>query len=114
MLEVDEYQAHSNTASNDMQNAFREPQRRDKQHDVPVFHVNHDNPYSPRVPKPRKELYDELRMNQTEPPEEEVPIPLTDMKYGVPIYQVTHEEEMLQKHGKVAENDEPKDTSKPE
>ena len=81
---------------------------------MPVFHVNHDNPYSPRVPRPRKELYDELRRNQTEPPEEEVPIPLTDMKYGVPVYQVIHEEEeLLKKQGKLAENDEPEDTSKP-
>ena len=40
---------------------------------------------------------------------------MTDMKYGVPIYQVTHEEEeLLAKQAQLAENDElVDDTSKP-
>ena len=48
-----------------------------------MYHVSHDTPYSPRVPRPRKELYDELRKNQGEPEEESVPIPMTDMKYAL-------------------------------
>ena len=98
-----------------MQNAFREPMKREKEDEVPVYHVSHDTPYAPKVPRPRKELYDELRKNQGEPEEESVPIPMTDMKYGVPVYQVTHEqEELLAKQAQLAENDEPiDDTSKP-
>ena len=35
---------------------------------------------------------------------------MTDMKYGVPVYQVTHEEEeLLAKQAQLAENDEPID-----
>ena len=82
----DEYEQHSNAAFKEMQNAFREPKKRESEHEVPVYHVNHDSPYAPRVPKPRKELYDELRKNQGEPVEDEVPIPIADMKYDVPIY----------------------------
>ena len=69
-----------------MQNAFREPMRREKEDEVPVYHVSHDTPYSPKVPRPRKELYDDLMRNQGEPEEDSVPIPISDMKYGVPIY----------------------------
>ena len=91
-----------------MQNAFRDPMRRETEDEVPVYHVSHDTPYSPKVPRPRKELYDDLRNNQGEPEQDSVPIPMTDMKYGVPIYQVTHEEEeLLAKQAQLAENDEP-------